>query len=99
MAGTEDSSMTANDAPLPCLVDVGDESPYFVAKLALESYRERLIQVFNFIDDAARCEREREASYPPHCHPLTLPHPPSPPLFPPSAAAAASFPRAPSRPP
>lgn len=39
---------------LPPLLDPIAESPYFVAKLALEGYRERLIQVFNFIDDAAR---------------------------------------------
>ncbi len=51
-----DAAMADGGAePLPCLIDVSEEAPYFVAKLALESYRERLIQAFNFIDDTARC--------------------------------------------
>ncbi len=52
-AGAGAGSEANSSAPLS-LLDEAQEAPYFIAKLALESYRERLIQVFNFIDDAAR---------------------------------------------
>lgn len=51
------SSVDENIPVLPSLFNPSEETPYFIAKLLLESYRERLIQVFNFIDDVANARR------------------------------------------